>query len=124
MTDDGLDGRERVLGPRRQNRWWDYAILAAQPSVIVWLGLRTVVPPLAMDVRWIAVLGGVLLLSLIAGTWSLWKRTRFAVVRKCVRVGVSLIPGLTVPGSLVLDQVRAARPRTKRFIDARLQICW
>jgi hypothetical protein len=35
------------------------------------------VPPLAMDLRWIAVLGGLLLLSLIAGGWSLWRRTRF-----------------------------------------------
>jgi hypothetical protein len=37
-----------------------------------------VVPPLAMNVRWIAALGGVLVLSLVAGTWSLWKRTRFS----------------------------------------------
>src|SRR5450631_3277579 len=59
-------------------RWWDYAILAAATGVFVWLGVRAVVPPLTMDDRWISVLGGVLLLSLIAGTWSLWRRTRFA----------------------------------------------
>jgi len=59
-------------------RWWDYAILAAATGVFVWLGARAVVPPLGMDVRWIAVLSAVLLLSLLAGTWSLWKRTRFS----------------------------------------------
>jgi hypothetical protein len=37
-----------------------------------------VVPPLEMDMRWVAVLSGVLLLSLLAGTWSLWERTRFS----------------------------------------------
>jgi glucose uptake protein GlcU len=59
-------------------RWWDYVILAAATGIFVWLGVRAVVPPLEMDVRWIAVLSGVLLLSLIVGTWSLWKRTRFS----------------------------------------------
>jgi glucose uptake protein GlcU len=63
-------------GARRH--WWDYAIVASATGVFVWLGVRAVVPPLGMDIRWIAVLSGVLLLSLIAGTWSLWARTRFS----------------------------------------------
>ena len=63
-------------GERR--RWWDYAIVASAMGVFVWLGVQAVVPPLGMDIRWIAVLSGVLLLSLIAGTWSLWQRTRFS----------------------------------------------
>ena len=64
-------------GRNERRRWWDYVIVLAATGVFVWLGLRAVVPPLAMDLRWIAVLGGLLLLSLIAGGWSLWRRTRF-----------------------------------------------
>jgi hypothetical protein len=37
-----------------------------------------VMPPITMNLRWIAVLGAVLLLSLTAGGWSLWRRTRFS----------------------------------------------
>lgn len=61
-----------------KRRWWDYAIIAAAVGVFLWLGLSAVVPPLAMNFHWIAVLVGILLLSLIVGTWSLWKRTRFS----------------------------------------------
>jgi drug/metabolite transporter (DMT)-like permease len=64
-------------GRNERRRWWDYAIVLAATGVFVWLGVRAVVPPLAMNLRWIAALGGVLLLSLIAGGWSLWRRTRF-----------------------------------------------
>jgi hypothetical protein len=46
--------------------------------VFVWLGLRAVVPPLAMNLRWVGLLGALLLLSLVAGSWSLWRRTRFS----------------------------------------------
>lgn len=61
-----------------KRRWWDYAIIAAATGVFLWLGLRAVVPPLAMNLGWVAVLSVVLLLSLIVGTWSLWRRTRFS----------------------------------------------
>jgi glucose uptake protein GlcU len=64
-------------GRNERRRWWDYAIVLAATGVFVWLGVRAVVPPLAMNLRWIAALGGLLLLSLIAGGWSLWRRTRF-----------------------------------------------
>jgi glucose uptake protein GlcU len=64
-------------GRNERRRWWDYAIVLAATGVFVWLGVRAAVPPLAMNLRWIAALGGLLLLSLIAGGWSLWHRTRF-----------------------------------------------
>lgn len=61
-----------------RRRWWDYVIIATATGVFVWLGVRAVVPPLTMNFSWIMVLGCALLLSLVAGTWSLWRRTRFS----------------------------------------------
>ncbi len=67
------------FGGRDERRhWWDYAIVVAAVGVFVWLGARAVVPPLAMNLHWVTVLAGLLLLSVIAGGWSLWRRTRFS----------------------------------------------
>ena len=71
-------GGDEVGGRNERRRWWDYVIIAVATGVFVWLGVRAVVPPLTMDGRWIAVLGAVLVLSLGAGTWALWRRTRFS----------------------------------------------
>jgi drug/metabolite transporter (DMT)-like permease len=60
-----------------KRRWWDYAIVAVATLVFVTLGVRAVVPPLAMNLRWVAVLGVALAVSLVAGGWSLYRRTRF-----------------------------------------------
>ncbi len=65
-------------GRDERRRWWDYAIVLTATGVFIALGVRAVVPPLTMDLRWIAVLGVVLVVSLIAGGWSLWRRTRFS----------------------------------------------
>jgi drug/metabolite transporter (DMT)-like permease len=66
------------FGSRDQNRrWWDYAIVLAATGIFVVLGVRAVVPPLAMNLKWVAGLAVVLVSSLIAGGWSLWHRTRF-----------------------------------------------
>jgi glucose uptake protein GlcU len=66
------------FGDRNERRrWWDYAIVAAATGVFLWLGLRATVPPLNMNMGWVGVLGVVLLVSLAAGGWSLWRRTRF-----------------------------------------------
>ena len=61
-----------------ERRWWDYAIVAAATGVFLWLGLRAIVPPLNMNMGWVGVLGVVLFVSLAAGGWSLWRRTRFS----------------------------------------------
>lgn len=61
-----------------RRRWWDYAIVAVATGIFVWLGVRAVVPPLTMDLRWVGVLAGLLVLSVGAGGWSLWRRTRFS----------------------------------------------
>ena len=66
--------KEGAAGSRR---WWDYAILLSATAVFVALGVRAVVPPLSMDLRWVIALTTVLALSLAAGAWSLWRRTGF-----------------------------------------------
>ena len=65
------------LGRDERRRWWDYAIVLAATGIFVALGIRAVVPPLTMDLKWVGVLGVVLVLSLVAGGLSLWRRTRF-----------------------------------------------
>ena len=66
-------------GERSERRaWWDYAIVLTATGVFVWLGVRAGVPPLAINLWWTRVLGGILVLSLLAGGWSLWRRTRFS----------------------------------------------
>jgi glucose uptake protein GlcU len=64
-------------GEEEKRRWWDYVIVIAATAVFVTLGVRAVVPPLAMNLHWVAVLGLLLFVSLVAGGWSLWRRTRF-----------------------------------------------
>jgi glucose uptake protein GlcU len=82
----GLDYNRTVLsmageefgGRDERRRWWDYAIVLAATGVFVWLGIGAKVPHLDMDMRWVAVLGVALVVSLAAGGWSLYRRTRFS----------------------------------------------
>jgi glucose uptake protein GlcU len=67
-----------VDGQDERRRWWDYAIVLAATGSFVALGVRAVVPPLAMNLRWVAVMAILLAVSLVAGGWSLWRRTRFS----------------------------------------------
>jgi glucose uptake protein GlcU len=64
-------------GRDERRRWWDYLIVLTATAVFVTLGLRAVVPPLTMDLRWVVILSVVLIASLMVGGWSLWRRTRF-----------------------------------------------
>ena len=64
-------------GRDKRRRGWDYAIVLTATAIFLVLGLRATVPPLTMNLRWVVVLGGLLSLSLIAGTLTLWRRTRF-----------------------------------------------
>jgi drug/metabolite transporter (DMT)-like permease len=68
---------EEFGGKDEKRRWWDYAIVLTATAVFLTLGIRAVVPPLAMNLHWVAVLGVLLFVSLAAGGWSLWQRTRF-----------------------------------------------
>jgi glucose uptake protein GlcU len=61
-----------------RRRWWDGLIVVAAVSVFVWLGMRAVVPPMLINVRWVEALTVVLVIALIGGGWSLWRSTRFS----------------------------------------------
>jgi len=58
-------------------RWWDYVIVIVSTGIFVWLGVKAVVPPLQMNLHWLGVLTGLLLLALAAGTYCLGRRTNF-----------------------------------------------
>lgn len=82
----GLDYNRTLLaqagdefgGREEKRRWWDYVIVLVATGIFITLGVRAVVPPLQMDLRWVGLLGVVLLVSLVAGAWSLGRRTRFS----------------------------------------------
>jgi glucose uptake protein GlcU len=65
-------------GRSERRRWWDYAIVLAATGLFLWLGLNAVVPPLAMNLRWVAGLCVVLVVALLGGGWALWRQTRFS----------------------------------------------
>jgi hypothetical protein len=81
----GLDYREVLLaqsgeefsGRSQRRRWWDVAIVVAACALFLWLGINAVVPPLAMNLGWIAALTLALLTALIGAGWALWRQTRF-----------------------------------------------
>jgi glucose uptake protein GlcU len=68
------DELDRGAGARR---WWDYVIVFVSTAIFIWLGVRAVVTPLQMNLHWLAVLTGILLLALAAGAYYLGKRTHF-----------------------------------------------
>jgi glucose uptake protein GlcU len=65
-------------GRGERRRWWDYAIVLAATGLFVWLGVHAVVPPLAMNLRWLAGLSAILVAALAGGGWALWRQTRFS----------------------------------------------
>jgi hypothetical protein len=82
----GLDYRETLLaqagdefGDRSERkRWWDYAIVIVATGFFIFLGSRAVVPPFAMNYRWIAILVTILIGSLAFCGYRLQKQTRFS----------------------------------------------
>ncbi len=61
-----------------KRRWWDVVIVLLATGVFVWLGVRAVVPPIAMNLQWLLALGVVLAVSLVGGGYVLWRNTRFS----------------------------------------------
>jgi drug/metabolite transporter (DMT)-like permease len=70
-------GRE-FGGPQERRRWWDYLIIATAIGIFVWLASWAAVPPIAMNLYWLAALVVVLVVSLGACTRALWKTTRLS----------------------------------------------
>src|ERR1035437_5512795 len=64
------------MAERRE--WWDYVILACAVGVFVWLGMKARVPALSMNLLWVGLLAGVLVVTAAVGVWGLWKATRFS----------------------------------------------
>jgi hypothetical protein len=62
----------------RARAWWDYVIVGAAIGVFIWLGVKARVPTLSMNYFWVAILSGLLVLSVVVCAWGLWKRTRFS----------------------------------------------
>lgn len=58
-------------------RWWDYLIVACAVMIFVVLAWNAARPKIAMNLEWIATLAVVLLVSVTATGWMLWKRTKF-----------------------------------------------
>ena len=61
-----------------RRRWWDVAIVLAATGVFVWLGVRAVVPPIAMNLAWLSALCVVLVIAFAGAGWALWRNTRFS----------------------------------------------
>jgi hypothetical protein len=82
----GLDYHRAIMaqagdefGGRDERRpWWDYVIVLTATGIFVTLGVRAVVPPLTMNLKWVAALGILMVISLAVGGFSLWRRTRFS----------------------------------------------
>ncbi len=69
---------EEFASRSERRRWWDVLIVLAASGVFVWLGARAVVPPLAVDAKWIAALAAIMVLSLLLCGYRLYSRTRFS----------------------------------------------
>ncbi|QMV18886.1 EamA family transporter [Granulicella sp. 5B5] len=82
----GLEYREVLLaqsgdefGTREQRRrWWDVLIVASATGLFIWLASKAFVPPLQMNLHWVAALCVVLLAALLGGGCALWRQTRFS----------------------------------------------
>ena len=66
--------------PDRERRrgWWDWLIVAAAFGVFVVLGSVAAAPAIPLDLRWVAVLAVVMVLSLAGCGWALYRKTGFS----------------------------------------------
>lgn len=65
-------------GQNEARGWWDYLIIALAVGVFFWLGKNAATPPISMNFYWLAVLTLLLVASLAACCWALWRRTKFS----------------------------------------------
>ncbi|HEX3472153.1 MAG TPA: GRP family sugar transporter [Silvibacterium sp.] len=74
MAQAGIEDEKQAASRRH---WWDYLIVILAIGLFVWFATSASVPPLAMNMNWVAALCLVLALLLFGAGWALWKRTRF-----------------------------------------------
>jgi len=66
-------------GNKQETRgWWDYLIIAIAVGIFVWLGRNAAIPPIAINSYWLAIFALILLVTLGACCWALWKMTKFS----------------------------------------------
>jgi glucose uptake protein GlcU len=58
--------------------WWDYLIVAFAAGIFAWLGRNAAIPPIAINSYWLVILAIILLITLGACSWALWKMTKFS----------------------------------------------
>jgi drug/metabolite transporter (DMT)-like permease len=71
---EGLESRRE----KEKRPWWDFVIVGGALCIFAWLAMGVRRPPLVMDFVSTVVLTTILLLSLLACGWFVWKRTGFA----------------------------------------------
>ena len=72
-------GQKSATNERQSGReWWDYVIVAAAVGIFIWLASRAAIPPISMNYGWLAVLAAILIVTLIACGWILWRQTKFS----------------------------------------------
>ncbi len=71
-------GGDELDGAGERRRWWDYAIVSAACAVFLWLAWHATVPPLHMNLKWVAALGASLAASVVGCGLRLWRQTRFS----------------------------------------------
>ncbi|MGA9244265.1 MAG: GRP family sugar transporter [Silvibacterium sp.] len=74
MAQAGIEDEKQASSKKR---WWDYLIVALAIGLFVWFAWGATLPPLAMNMKWVAGLCLALAILLFGGGWALWKRTKF-----------------------------------------------
>jgi uncharacterized membrane protein len=74
MAQAGIEDEKQASSKKR---WWDYLIVALAIGLFVWFAWGVTLPPLAMNMKWVAGLCLALAILLFGGGWALWKRTKF-----------------------------------------------
>ncbi len=69
---------QETVGTNDRRRWWDYLIVATAVGVFVRLATWAAIPPIAMNLHWLPLLAIVLIVSVTACTWALWKTTKLS----------------------------------------------
>jgi hypothetical protein len=70
-------GGHNVNGHAGRRRWWDLLIMFGALSFFVWLARTAEIPSLPIDRTWCLILGVILLITLVFGTFRLWRDTDF-----------------------------------------------